>query len=143
MLHRDGYSGAGMKKISRTSPCPPVAPMPLRAHATASSMSAHSKIQKPPMCSLASRYGPSVTTTWPSVGFCSDFVAPRPQANFLTPAASISLLSAWIAGPTDSSIVDGSKSSGRYPATKYCGIVFLHKFESGRAVFCFHLYDEQ
>jgi len=37
----------------------------LRAHATASSMSAHSKIQKPPMCSLVSRYGPSVMRTPP------------------------------------------------------------------------------
>jgi hypothetical protein len=52
------YSGDGLKKISRTSTCPRVAATPFRAHATASSMSAHSKIQKPPICSLVSRYGP-------------------------------------------------------------------------------------
>ena len=46
--------------ISRTSTCPRVAATPLRAHAIASSMSAHSNIQKPPTCSLASRYGPLV-----------------------------------------------------------------------------------
>src|SRR5580704_13247886 len=48
-------SGAGWKKISRTSTCPRVATTPLRAQATAWSMSAVSNIQKPPLCSLVSR----------------------------------------------------------------------------------------
>src|SRR6266436_7262560 len=51
------------------------------------------------MCSLVSRYGPSVTRTLPSVCARSDFEAPRPQASFKTPASSISLLNAWIAWP--------------------------------------------
>ena len=46
---------AGMKKISRTSIAVRHALAPLRAHASASSMSAHSSIHKPPTCSLVSR----------------------------------------------------------------------------------------
>src|SRR5712671_3207423 len=46
---------------------------PLRAHASASSISAASSIQKPPICSLVSVYGPSVTSTLPSVCFRNVF----------------------------------------------------------------------
>src|SRR6267154_5408092 len=59
------FSGAGMKKISRTSIGKRHALAPLRAHAITSSMSAHSSIHKPPTCSLVSRYGPSVTSNSP------------------------------------------------------------------------------
>jgi hypothetical protein len=66
---------------------------PLRAHATAWSMSAVSNIQKPPMCSLVSRYGPSVMSTPPSGCARSTFALGAgltPQAKILTPAATIS-----------------------------------------------------
>src|SRR6266550_1253334 len=72
---------------------------PLRAHASASSISAASSIQKPPICSLVSVYGPSVTSTVPSGCFRTVFAllaGEIPQANFLAPAAIISRLSAWI-----------------------------------------------
>src|SRR5260370_34186372 len=46
---------------------------PLRAHASASSISAASRIQKPPICSLVSMYGPSVTSTVPSGCFRTVF----------------------------------------------------------------------
>ena len=90
--------------------------MPLRAHASASSILAASSIQNPPMCSLVSRYGPSVTSTVPSDCFRTVFALEAgeiPQANFLAPAAIISRLSAWISSIIASVTVDGSKSSGR------------------------------
>jgi hypothetical protein len=43
------------------------------AHASASSMLAASSIQNPPMCSLVSVYGPSVTSTLPSGRFRTVF----------------------------------------------------------------------
>src|SRR6185436_1642133 len=92
-------SGAGKNRSSRTSPTASQVMAPLRAHASASSILAASSIQKPPMCSLVSVYGPSVTSTVPSVCFCTVFALPAgeiPHANFLTPAAIISRLSAWI-----------------------------------------------
>jgi len=89
-------SGAGMKKISRTSTGIRPTFAPLRAHSSASSRSAVSSIDKPPTCSLVSRYGPSVRSTSPLGCARSVWGLPRPQANFLTPAAIISLLSAWI-----------------------------------------------
>src|SRR5688572_15151074 len=46
-----------MKKIGRTSTDARHASAPLRAQASASSRSVVSSIQKPPMCSFASRYG--------------------------------------------------------------------------------------
>ena len=69
----------------------------MRAHASASSISAASSIQKPPMCSLVSVYGPSVTSTVPSGCFRTVFAllaGEIPQANFRTPAAINSRLSA-------------------------------------------------
>src|SRR6516164_8281907 len=108
--------GAGKKRSSRTSPTASQEMEPLRAHAGASSISAHSSIQNPPMCSLVSVYGPSVTTTLPSRCFRTVFALAAgeiPQANFLTPAAIISRLSAWISSIIASVTVDGSKSSGR------------------------------
>jgi hypothetical protein len=51
------------------------------------------------MCSLVSVYGPSVTSTLPSGCFRSVFALAAgeiQQANFLTPAAINSRLSAWI-----------------------------------------------
>ena len=62
------------------------------------------------MCSLVSVYGPSVTTTFPSGCFRSVFALAAgeiPQANFLTPAAIISRLSAWISSIIASVTVDG------------------------------------
>src|SRR6516164_2067828 len=108
--------GAGKKRSSRTSPTASQEMEPLRAHAGASSISAHSSIQNPPMCSLVSVYGPSVTTTLPSRDFRTVFALAAgeiPQANFLTPAAIISRLSAWMSSIMASVTVDGSKSSGR------------------------------
>ena len=67
------------------------------------------------MCSLVSVYGPSVTSTLPSGWVRSVFAlagGAMPQANFLTPAAIISRLSAWISSIIASVMVDGSKSSG-------------------------------
>src|SRR5262245_32694949 len=84
------------------------------AHASASSRSAASSIQNPPMCSLVSVYGPSVTSTLPSGCFRSVFAlaaGEMPQANFLAPAAINSRLSAWISSIILSVTVDGSKSS--------------------------------
>src|SRR5438876_11805763 len=46
---------------------------PFFAHASASSISAASSIQKPPICSLVSVYGPSVTSTVPSGCFRTVF----------------------------------------------------------------------
>jgi hypothetical protein len=68
------------------------------------------------MCSLVSVYGPSVTSTVPSDCFRTVFAllaAEIPQANFLTPAAIISRLSAWISSIIASVTADGSKLSGR------------------------------
>src|SRR6266851_5856437 len=48
-------SGAGKNRSSRTSPTASQEMAPLRAHASTSSISAASSIQKPPMCSLVSR----------------------------------------------------------------------------------------
>jgi hypothetical protein len=74
-------------------------------------MSAAFSIQKPPMCSLVSSYGPSVTSTLPLGCARSDLAllaAERPPAKILTPAASISSLSAWISGEIASPSADGS-----------------------------------
>src|SRR5579862_989669 len=109
-------SGAGKKRSSRTSPTASQEMAPLRAHASASSILAHSKIQNPPMCSLVSVYGPSVTRTLPSGFLRSVFALPggaMPQANFLMPAAISSRLTAWISSTIASVTVDGSKLSGR------------------------------
>src|ERR1700750_2007086 len=65
--------GSGKKRSSRTSPTASQETAPLRAHASASSISAHSSIQNPPMCSLVSVYGPSVTSTLQSGCFRSVF----------------------------------------------------------------------
>src|ERR1700722_16283939 len=108
-------SGAGKKRSSRTSPATSQAMAPFFAHANASFMSAHSSIQKPPMCSLVSVYGPSVTSTLPSGWARSVLALPAgemPQANFLTPAAIISRLSSWISSIIASVTIDGSKLSG-------------------------------
>src|SRR5262249_33943765 len=104
---------------------------PLRAHARAASISPASSIQKPPMCSLVSVYGPSVTSTVPSGCLRTVFAVPAgemPQANFLTPAAIISRLSAWISSIIASVTADGAKSSGRELATRYCGMTFFSCF---------------
>src|SRR5271157_31998 len=69
----------------------------LRPHASASSRLAASSTQKPPMCSLVSRYGPSVMSTLPSGCARSDLAllaGERPATKILTPAATISSLSA-------------------------------------------------
>jgi hypothetical protein len=73
----------------------------LRPHPSASSRLAASSTQKPPMCSLVSRYGPSVIRTLPSGCTRSDLAllaAERPPTKILTPAATISSLSVDIAG---------------------------------------------
>src|ERR1700736_4554990 len=96
LLPPDPCSGAGKKRSSRTSPTASQEMAPLRAHASASSISAHSNIQNPPRCSLVSVYGPSVTSTVPSGCPRSVFALPAGemrQANFLTPAAISSRLS--------------------------------------------------
>src|SRR5262249_51728567 len=51
-----------------------------------------------------------------------------PQANFLTPAAINSRLSAWISSIIASVTLDGAKSSGRELQTRYWGIAFLLNF---------------
>src|SRR5271154_1498455 len=82
---------------ARTSPGTRQATTALRPHASASSMSAASSIQKPPTNSLVSRYGPSVMTTSPPGCLRNDFAlaaGSRPPAKNLAPAASISSLSA-------------------------------------------------
>src|ERR1700693_4241093 len=53
------------RKNGRTSTGARQATTALRPHASASSRSAASSIQKPPICSLVSRYGPSVMSTLP------------------------------------------------------------------------------
>jgi hypothetical protein len=61
--------------------------------------------------SLVSVYGPSVTSTVPSGCFRTVFALPAgeiPQANFLTPAAINSRLSAWISSIIASVSTDGS-----------------------------------
>src|ERR1700722_376063 len=103
--------GSGLKRSSRTSPDARQATAPLRAHASASSISAASSIQKPPMCSLVSVYGPSVTSTLPSGWARNDLALPAgemPHANFLAPAAINSRLSAWIFSIIASVSTDGS-----------------------------------
>src|SRR5581483_9644600 len=109
-------SGAGKNRSSRTSPGTSQAMAAFFAHASASSILAASSIQNPPMCSLVSVYGPSVISTLPLGCLRSVFAlaaGEMPQANFLTPAAINSRLSAWISSIIDSVTVDGSKSSGR------------------------------
>src|SRR5262249_34263550 len=84
---------------ARTSTGTRQATTALRAHASASSMSAASSIQKPPTCSLVSRDGPSVMTTSPPRWLRNDFALAadsRLPAKNLAPAASISWLSALI-----------------------------------------------
>src|SRR5438046_2344136 len=100
----------------------------LRPDASASSRLAAFRIQKPPTCSLVSRYGPSVTSTLPLGCARSDFalLAPaRPPANILTPAASISSLSTSISRTLDSVTRNGSKSSGWLIGDKYDALVSL------------------
>src|SRR5882762_2734030 len=63
------------RKNARTSHAPRPATAPLRAHASASSMSAASSIERPPTCSLVSRYGPSVMSTLPPGCARSDFAS--------------------------------------------------------------------
>src|SRR6266436_4877069 len=90
---------APKKRSSRTSPATSQTMAAFFAHASASLISAHSSIQNPPMCSLVSVYGPSVTSTLPSGCFRSVFAlaaAETPQANFLAPTAINSRLSAGI-----------------------------------------------
>ena len=65
--------GAGKKRSSRTSPTASQEMAPFRAHASASSILAASSIQNPPMCSVVSVYGPSVTCTLPSGCFRTVF----------------------------------------------------------------------
>jgi hypothetical protein len=55
--------GVVRQLISRTSTGARQATTALRPHASASSRSAAFSTQKPPMCSLLSRYGPSVMST--------------------------------------------------------------------------------
>jgi ankyrin repeat protein len=67
----------------------------LRPHSSASFMSVASSTQKPPMCSLVSRYGPSVMSTLPPGCARSDFAlftGCRPPTKTLIPAAIISSL---------------------------------------------------
>jgi hypothetical protein len=63
----------------------------LGPHASASSRLAASSTQKPPMCSLVSRYGPSVMRTVPPGCARSDLAllaGERPPTKILTPAAT-------------------------------------------------------
>src|SRR5208337_1553990 len=91
---------------ARTSTGARQATAALHPHASASSRSAASSTQKPPMCSLVSRYGPSVMSTLPPGFAGSDFALraeDRPPTKILTPAATISSLSASISRDIDSS----------------------------------------
>src|SRR6185312_500368 len=101
----------GIARNSRTSTGARHATTALRPHATASSMLPASSIQKPPICSLVSRYGPSVTTACPTDVLRSDFARGadcRPPAKTLAPAAAISLLSTSISRTISSLSVDAS-----------------------------------
>src|SRR5580704_2378754 len=105
------FYSVGIARNSRTSTDARQATAALRPHATASSMLAASSIQKPPMCSFVSRYGPSVTTTFPPGCLRSDFAWGadcRPPAKNLAPAASISSLSTSISRTIASSSAVGS-----------------------------------
>src|SRR5260370_3183877 len=98
LRHREESTKAFLttpRTIERTSTGARQATTALRPHANASSRLAASSIQKPPTCSLVSRYGPSVITTLPSCFKRNDFalLAPeRPKATILPPAASNSSL---------------------------------------------------
>src|SRR5262249_54428497 len=94
-------------------------------HASASSWSATSRTQNPPICSLVSRYGPSVTSTLSSGFARRDFAflaGPRPPTKVLMPAAIISSLRVDMLRTVARSSRDGSYSSGRWIATKNWGI---------------------
>src|ERR1700733_5890183 len=102
---------AGIVRNSRTSTEARQATTALRPHARASSRLGASRIQKPPMFSLGSRYGPSVTRTLPSGCARRDFARPaaeRPPAKILASAAIISRLSACISSSIASVSTDGS-----------------------------------
>jgi hypothetical protein len=71
----------GFWNAIRTSTGARQATAALRPHASASSRSAASSTQKPPMCSLVSRYGPSVMSTLPSGCARSDLAAGRGKAS--------------------------------------------------------------
>src|SRR5215467_3293231 len=99
----------GFWKISRTSTGARHALAALRPHASASCRSAVSSIQKPPTCSLVSKYGPSVRITSPFDCARGDTaLGLRPPAKLLTPAAIISLLSAEMSRTIASPSEDGS-----------------------------------
>src|SRR5580658_4479432 len=112
------------QRNGRTSTGARQATTALRPHARASSRFAAFSIQKPPTCSLVSRYGPSVISTLPSGCARRDFASLaglRPPAKTsLTPEASISFVSASISLSISLSWADGSKLSGRKIVAKYC-----------------------
>src|SRR5262249_22287360 len=83
--------GSAWKKISRTSTGARKFAAPFRAKESASSKSAASSSRRPPMCSLVSVNGPSVTATLPSDCFSKVLAVlawETPQANRSTPRAS-------------------------------------------------------
>ena len=107
--------GPSPQPKARTSTGARQATAALRPHASASSMLAASSIQKPPMCSLVSMYGPSVTSRSPPDFVRTDTASragTRPPAKTRTPAAFISTLSALISRRVASVSLAGSKSSG-------------------------------
>src|SRR4051794_19526966 len=88
---------------------------------------------KPPRCSLLSRYGPSVVTTFPSRARATDVWGSSPAANTHSPAARISALippSACMIGPRISG--GGGSPSGWYIASRYFVIVGSFPRRSGR-----------
>src|SRR5580658_2846667 len=94
-----GLSSSIRPRNSRTSTDARQATTALRPHASASSRFAHFSSQKPPTCSLVSRYGPSVMSTLPPGCARSDLAlltGERPPAKILAPAAAISSLSTSI-----------------------------------------------
>src|SRR5580704_6345243 len=99
--HRNGRTSTGARQATTA----------LRPHASASSRFAALSIQKPPTCSLVSRYGPSVMSTLPLGCARRDLalLSPeRPPAKTLTPAASISSLSTSISRAIASPSTDPS-----------------------------------
>src|SRR5262249_52550237 len=83
----------------------------MRPHVSASSRPAAPSTKNPPMYSLVSTYGPSVTSTLPA-GCARSHLAllaeERPPTKILTPTAFISSLSTSISWDIASSSVDGS-----------------------------------
>src|SRR6202050_5958429 len=87
---------SGIRRNARTSTGARQATTALRPHASASSRLAASSTQKPPMCSLVSRYGPSVMSTLPPGCARRDLAllaGVRAPAKILAPAAALSSLS--------------------------------------------------